>query len=63
MNSTHKHSQLKPTLQPILGPIQLTFYGVGVIVGAGVYSVIGPASAIAHDALWFSFVMAASSHF
>jgi APA family basic amino acid/polyamine antiporter len=53
VNATHKHSQLKPTL----GPVQLTFYGIGVIVGAGVYSVIGAASAIAHDALWFSFVI------
>jgi basic amino acid/polyamine antiporter, APA family len=53
MNSTRKHSQLKPTL----GPVQLTFYGIGVIVGAGVYSVMGAASAIAHDALWFSFVI------
>jgi APA family basic amino acid/polyamine antiporter len=53
VNSPHKHSQLKPTI----GSVQLTFYGVGVIVGAGVYSVIGAASAIAHDALWFSFVI------
>jgi amino acid transporter len=55
MKSAHKRSQLKPTL----GPIQLTFYSVGVIIGAGVYSVIGAASAIAHDALWFSFVIGA----
>ena len=46
--SPRKHSQLKPTL----GPVQLMFYGIGVIVGAGVYSVIGAASAIAQDALW-----------
>ena len=32
-------------LKPTLGPIQLTFYSVGVIIGAGVYSVIGAASA------------------
>jgi amino acid transporter len=52
-NTPHGHSQLQPTL----GPVQLTFYGIGVIVGAGVYSVIGAASAIAHDALWFSFII------
>jgi len=45
--------QLKPTL----GPVQLTFYSVGVIIGAGVYSVIGAASAIAHEGLWLSFVI------
>jgi basic amino acid/polyamine antiporter, APA family len=53
VNAPHKHAQLQPTL----GPVQLTFYGIGVIIGAGVYSVIGAASAIAHDALWFSFVI------
>lgn len=45
--------QLKPTL----GPVQLTFYSVGVIIGAGVYSVIGAASAIAHEGLWLSFII------
>jgi len=55
VSSPHKHAQLKPTL----GAVQLTFYSVGVIVGAGVYSVIGAASAIAHDGLWFSFVIGA----
>jgi APA family basic amino acid/polyamine antiporter len=49
VTSTGSHPQLKPAL----GPVQLTFYGVG----AGVYSVIGAAAAIAHDALWFSFVI------
>jgi APA family basic amino acid/polyamine antiporter len=44
-------------LKPTLGPIQLTFYSVGVIIGAGVYSVIGAASAIAQDTLWFSFII------
>ena len=34
-------------LKSVLGPIQLVFYGVGVIVGAGVYSVIGTAAGLA----------------
>jgi len=33
--------------QTILGPIQLIFYSVGIIVGAGVYSVIGAAAGLA----------------
>lgn len=45
--------QLKRTL----GPVQLTFYSIGVIVGAGVYSVIGAASAIAQQSMWLSFVV------
>jgi APA family basic amino acid/polyamine antiporter len=44
-------------LRPTLGPVQLTFYSVGVIIGAGVYSVIGAASAVAQDGLWLSFLI------
>ncbi len=46
-------------LKPVLGPVQLTFYAVGVIVGAGIYSVIGGAAGIAHEGLWLSFVIGA----
>jgi amino acid transporter len=44
-------------LKRSLGPIQLTFYSIGVIIGAGVYSVIGAASAIAQQSLWLSFLV------
>ncbi len=43
-------------LKPVLGPVQLIFYSVGVIVGAGVYSVIGSAAGLAQQSLWVSFV-------
>jgi basic amino acid/polyamine antiporter, APA family len=46
-------------LKPTLGPVQLLFYCVGVIVGAGVYSVIGPAAGLAGQGVWLSFVLAA----
>ncbi len=46
-------------LKPILGPIQLIFYCVGVIIGAGVYSVIGTAAGLAQESLWLSFSIAA----
>jgi len=46
-------------LKPILGPIQLIFYCVGVIIGAGVYSVIGAAAGLAEESLWLSFSLAA----
>jgi APA family basic amino acid/polyamine antiporter len=45
-------------LQRRLGLAALTFYGVGMILGAGVYSVIGAAAARADEALWQSFVAA-----
>ena len=47
------------SLKPVLGPIQLIFYSVGVIVGAGVYSVIGSAAGLAQGSLWLSFVIGA----
>ncbi len=46
-------------LKPVLGPVQLMFYSVGVIVGAGVYSVIGNAAGLAQQRLWVSFVIGA----
>ena len=35
------------SLKPVLGFAQLLFYSIGVIVGAGVYSVIGAAAGLA----------------
>ena len=46
-------------LKPVLGPVQLVFYGIGLTVGAGVYSVIGKAAGVAHEALWLSFLIGA----
>jgi basic amino acid/polyamine antiporter, APA family len=46
-------------LKPVLGPVQLVFYSVGVIVGAGVYSVIGTAAGLAQQSLWLSFLVGA----
>ena len=46
-------------LKAALGPVQLAFYSVGVIIGAGVYSVIGVAAGIAGESLWLSFIIAA----
>ena len=46
-------------LKPVLGPVQLVFYSVGVIIGAGVYSVIGAAAGLAGENLWISFLAGA----
>jgi APA family basic amino acid/polyamine antiporter len=46
-------------LKPVLGPIQLLFYSIGVIVGAGIYSVIGAAVGLAQNGLWLSFALGA----
>lgn len=49
-----------PALRPTLGVLGLTFYGVGMIVGAGVYSVIGAAAELAGNAVWLSFTLGAT---
>jgi len=46
-------------LNRTLGLSSLIFYGVGVIIGAGVYSIIGAAAEAAGSGLWLSFVLAA----
>lgn len=45
-------------LRRSLGLTGLTFYGIGLILGAGIYSILGPAAGIAGDALWMSFLLA-----
>ncbi|MCD6402947.1 MAG: amino acid permease [Candidatus Aenigmarchaeota archaeon] len=42
-----------------LGLIDLTFYGIGIILGAGIYALIGPAAGMAGNGLWISFIIAA----
>jgi amino acid transporter len=39
-----------------LGLASLTFYGTGIILGAGIYSVLGVAAGHAGDALWLCFL-------
>ncbi|GAA4135650.1 APC family permease [Aminobacter aganoensis] len=42
-----------------LGLVRLSLYGVGTIIGAGIYSVIGPAAGAAGESIWLSFLVAA----
>jgi APA family basic amino acid/polyamine antiporter len=44
-------------LQRALGLAGLTFYGMGIILGAGIYSVLGVAAGEAGEALWLSVVI------
>ncbi|MEY4642781.1 MAG: hypothetical protein RLZZ227_2775 [Pseudomonadota bacterium] len=53
------NEQLKRTLNLP----QLVFYGVGTMVGAGIYSVIGAAAAEAGPRLWLSFIFAGIAAF
>lgn len=46
-------------LKRVLGLPMLLFYGVGVIVGAGIYTIIGAAAGEAGKAVWLSLALAA----
>jgi basic amino acid/polyamine antiporter, APA family len=46
-------------LNRTLGLSMLTFYGTGMILGAGIYSIIGQAAGIAGETLWQGFLFAA----
>lgn len=50
-------------LRRSLGPLQLVFYGVGTIVGAGIYSVLGAAAGLAGPGVWVSLVLAGLAAF
>jgi APA family basic amino acid/polyamine antiporter len=39
--------------------MEVILYGIGIILGAGIYTLIGTAAGMAGNALWFSFVVAA----
>jgi APA family basic amino acid/polyamine antiporter len=45
-------------LRRSLGLGGLTFYGIGLILGAGIYSILGEAAGVAGEALWLSFLLA-----
>ncbi len=46
-------------LHRTLGLPMLTFYGTGMILGAGIYSILGKAAGIAGESLWQGFALAA----
>ena len=51
--------QGKPRLKKAITLTDAIIYGVGVILGAGVYALIGEAAGISGNALWISFVLGA----
>lgn len=48
-----------PALRQSIGLFQAVMYGVGLILGAGIYVLIGNAAGVAGNAMWISFVLAA----
>jgi basic amino acid/polyamine antiporter, APA family len=50
-------------LRRVLGLTELTFYGIGSLIGAGIYSIIGVAAGEAGNFLWLSFITAGGAAF
>ncbi len=48
-----------PGLRKTLGLLETTVGGVGIILGAGIYALVGEAAGKAGDAVWLSFLIAA----
>jgi APA family basic amino acid/polyamine antiporter len=48
-----------PRLRRVLGFVEVTASGVGIIIGAGIYVLLGAATERAGNAVWLSFVLAA----
>jgi APA family basic amino acid/polyamine antiporter len=51
--------QKEPSLKRNVNLFQAVMYGVGLILGAGIYVLIGDVAGIAGNAMWLSFVIAA----
>jgi APA family basic amino acid/polyamine antiporter len=48
----------KPTLHRTIGPVQLALYGLGSMLGAGIYGLIGQAAGQVGNAVWLAFAVA-----
>lgn len=48
-----------PQLKRHIGTFEAVFYGLGIIIGAGIYVLIAPAAGFAGNAVWLSFLIAA----
>lgn len=48
-----------PKLKRALGLFEVSVYGIGIILGAGIYVLIGEAASIAGNSLWMAFIFTA----
>ena len=49
----------KPSLKRDLGLLEVTLSGIGIILGAGIYVLIGQAAGLAGNAIWLAFLLSA----
>lgn len=48
----------RPSLRRSIGPAQLALYGLGSMLGSGIYALIGQAAGQVGNAVWLAFVVA-----
>lgn len=48
----------RPSLHRSIGPVQLALYGLGSMLGAGIYGLIGQAAGLVGNAVWLAFIVA-----
>jgi APA family basic amino acid/polyamine antiporter len=61
LTSTASHpskERKRPELDRSIGPVQLALYGLGSMLGAGIYGLIGQAAGQVGNAVWLAFVVA-----
>lgn len=58
MSQPQDESKFNSGLKKTLGLFEATILGVGLILGAGIYTIIGDVAAIAGNAMWLSFIIA-----
>lgn len=51
-------SEDEPTLHRSIGPMQMALYGLGGMLGAGIYGLIGKAAGQVGNAVWLAFIVA-----
>src|SRR6185312_7221007 len=55
---TAASSSREPALRRTIGPVQMALYGLGSMLGAGIYGLVGKAAGQTGNALWLAFVVA-----
>lgn len=56
LKTTPAENSSVPELKRALGTVSLTFYGLGGILGAGIYALIGKIAGVAGNACWLAFL-------
>ena len=54
----HDADAPKATLRRSIGPFQLTLYGLGSMLGSGIYGLIGKAAGLSGNTVWLAFLVA-----